>query len=388
MSRQLHIALVGAGNRAGKYLACLPEDVTVSAVVEPDVLRRERLLERCPGAVGYRQMEDLVQAAPLLDAVIVAAPDALHVPIAVCAASRGWHILMEKPVALTLADYQSLMEATSGVTVGVCLEMRFHPYWQKMRELVLSGAVGAVEEILHTEQIGADRMSHTFVRGLWASKAEAGPIFLSKCSHDTDFLLWLTGGKAVSVRSEGGLSRFKAAEAPQGSTERCLHCPVDCPYSAVKLYRERQAWTDGFTVPQGRSLAAVIEEELARGRYGRCVYHCANDVYDHQKVAVTLDSGIRLRICLDGLSLEEGRTTLIRGSHGVLRAADWQLWLSQDGGPQECVGDFRALGNAPLHGGADRLLVQDFFQALRSGTQPGATLSSTLEAHRICYLAG
>ncbi len=381
MEKTLHIGLIGAGNRAGKYLSCLPQDVQVNAVVDPDVLRRQRLLKNCPAAKGYAHMVD-IPATERLDAVIVAAPDRLHVPIGKEAARRGWHILMEKPVAQNLAEYRKLMDATEGITVGVCLEMRLHPFYRRVKELV--PRLGRILNVHHTEQIGADRMSHSFVRGLWASHKNAGPIFLSKCCHDTDFLLWALGGTPVEVRSKGSLRRFKASQAPEGSTERCLTCPLqDCPYNAVRLYRERQAWTGGFIPADGQTLAQEIGRQLREGPFGRCVYHCDNDVNDYQEVEITMEGGTRLHICLDGLSPEEGRITLIEGTEGTLRAQDWRIYWNDI-----LLEDHSHLALAPLHAGADQALIDDFFHALRTGKAPAATLADALPAHQICYQAG
>lgn len=381
MEKTLHIGLIGAGNRAGKYLSCLPQDVQVNAVVDPDVLRRQRLLKNCPAAKGYAHMVD-IPATERLDAVIVAAPDRLHVPIGKEAARRGWHILMEKPVAQNLAEYRKLMDATEGIIVGVCLEMRLHPFYRRVKELV--PRLGRILNVHHTEQIGADRMSHSFVRGLWASHKNAGPIFLSKCCHDTDFLLWALGGTPVEVRSKGSLRRFKASQAPEGSTERCLTCPLqDCPYNAVRLYRERQAWTGGFIPADGQTLAQEIGRQLREGPFGRCVYHCDNDVNDYQEVDITMEGGTRLHICLDGLSPEEGRITLIEGTEGTLRAQDWCIYWNDI-----LLEDHSHLALAPLHAGADQALIDDFFHALRTGKAPAATLADALPAHQICYQAG
>jgi len=373
--------MIGAGNRASKYVSCLPRGVQVDAVVDPDALRRNHLLQRCPEAKGFAHMAD-IPASLSLDAIIVAAPDRLHVPIGKEAAKRGWHMLMEKPVAQTRAEYEELMAATAGVTVGVCLEMRLHPYYRRVKELI--PRLGRILSVSHTEQIGADRMGHSFVRGLWASHKTAGPIFLSKCCHDTDFLLWALGGTPVEVRSKGSLQRFKAACAPKGSTERCINCPLkDCPYNAVRLYRERQEWTNGFTPANGETLEQAIERQLQEGPFGRCVYHCDNDVNDYQEVDVTLEGGTRLHICLDGLSLEEGRITRIEGTEGTLLAQDWHIYLND-----VLLEDYTHLALAPLHAGADQALVEDFFHALRTGKAPVATLEDALPAHEICYRAG
>ena len=380
MEKTLHIGLIGAGNRAGKYLSCLPQGVQVDAVVDPDSLRRKHLLKNCPAAKGYAHMVDIPASEPL-DAVIVAAPDRVHVPIGKEAARRGWHILMEKPVAQNLAEYRELMASTAGITVGVCLEMRLHPFYRRVKELI--PRLGRILSVHHTEKIGADRMSHSFVRGLWASHSSAGPIFLSKCCHDTDFLLWALGGTPVEVRSKGALQRFKASQAPKGSTERCLTCPLkDCPYNAVKLYRERQAWTGGFTPADGQTLAQEIERQLREGPFGRCVYRCDNDVNDYQEVDVTMEDGAQLHICLDGLSLEEGRITFIEGTEGTLRAQDWHIYWNDI-----LLEDYSHLALAPLHAGADQALIEDFFHALRTGKAPAATLEDALPAHEICYLA-
>ena len=162
---------------------------------------------------------------------------------------------------------------------------------------------------------------------------------------------------------------------------RCLDCPLDCPYSAVKLYRDRKAWVAGFDVPDGRTLKEVIEEELKTGRYGRCVYHCDNNVNDRQTVRIRLDNGILLQMQLEGVSPEEGRRIVIRGSEGVLRAQGVTLEVN---GRTE---DFSALADIPLHAGADRLLVEDFIDSLRTGRPTDAPLSTTREAHRVCFLA-
>ena len=291
--------------------------------------------------------------------------------------------MLEKPAAASQEEFDDLLEESerTGVPVSVCLVMRYHPYFRRIKEIVESGEIGRIVSIDHTESIGPDRMGHTFVRGLWSRKDLSGPIFLSKCSHDVDFLLWLAGGRALDVSSEGALTKFNIDHAPAGAALRCLDCTLDCPYSAVKLYRDRKAWVAGFDVPEGRTLEEVIEEELKTGRYGRCVYHCDNDVNDLQKVQIRLDNGIQLQMLLDGVSPEEGRRIVIQGSEGTLRAQGVTLEVN---GRTE---DFSALADSPLHAGADRLLVEDFIDSLRTGRPTDAPLSTTREAHRICFLA-
>ena len=379
------IAFIGVGNRAGKYLSCLPADAEVAYLVDPDSLRLSQAAAKygVPASACFLDAETFFSARREVDGVIITTPDRLHHRQAAEAIRAGYPVLLEKPAAASQAEFDDLLEESerTGVPVSVCLIMRYHPYFRRIKEIVDSGEIGRILSIDHTESIGPDRMGHTFVRGLWSRKDLSGPIFLSKCSHDVDFLLWLAGGQALEVSSEGGLTKFDLGHAPAGAALRCLDCPLDCPYSAVKLYRDRRAWVAGFDVPEGRTLEDVIEEELKTGRYGRCVYHCDNDVNDQQKVRIQLDNGILLQMMLDGVSPEEGRRIVIRGSDGILRAQGVTLEVN---GRTE---DFSALADSPLHAGADRLLVEDFIDSLRTGRPTGAPLSTTREAHRICFLA-
>lgn len=379
------IAFIGVGNRAGKYLSCLPADAEVAYLVDPDSLRLSQAAAKygVPASACFLDAETFFSTRREVDGVIITTPDRLHHRQAAEAIRAGYPVLLEKPAAASQAEFDDLLEESErmGVPVSVCLIMRYHPYFRRIKEIVESGEIGRILSIDHTESIGPDRMGHTFVRGLWSRKDLSGPIFLSKCSHDVDFLLWLAGGQALEVSSEGGLTKFDLGHAPAGAASRCLDCPLDCPYSAVKLYRDRRAWVAGFDVPEGRTLEDVIEEELETGRYGRCVYHCDNDVNDLQKVRIRLDNGILLQMLLDGVSPEEGRRIVIRGSDGILRAQGVTLEVN---GRTE---DFSALADSPLHAGADRLLVEDFIDSLRTGRPTDAPLSTTREAHRICFLA-
>ncbi|MDT3365711.1 MAG: Gfo/Idh/MocA family oxidoreductase [Bacteroidota bacterium] len=426
----MNIAVIGAGNRARKYLGCLPEGVHVRCLVEPDPLRLRQTAARfgVPADGCFSSPDDFFAASSLrskdvgsqylqpeqapasrslqtaflptssdtpasgsgIDAVIIAAPDRLHVPLALRCVERGWPVLLEKPAASSESAYRSLLAASErkGVPVALCLEMRFHPYFQRIKEL--TATLGQLREIDHTEHIGPDRMAHTFVRGLWSRRADAGPIFLSKCCHDADFIFWITGAELDGpVRSRGERAKFRASAAPSGAAYRCIDCPLasSCAYSAVSLYLERGEWTDGFDIPDGDTLEQVIRRELASGRYGRCVYHCDNNVYDTQEISTTLTGGITLRMRLEGTSLEEGRATIIKGTAGTLVADGGRIHIEYADG-RVLDEDYTHLRHLPLHAGADEALVRDFFVALAAGRTPAATLSSSFAAHRLCFLAG
>lgn len=92
--------------------------------------------------------EDLL-ALDEVDAVYIPLPNHLHKPWTLAAASAGKHVLCEKPLALTAADAQEMVDAcaAAGVAFMEAFMYRFHPVWVKVRDLVETGRVGELQAI-------------------------------------------------------------------------------------------------------------------------------------------------------------------------------------------------------------------------------------------------
>ena len=278
-----------------------------------------------------------------------------------------------------------------GVKVGVCYVLRFMSLYRKVKELLERGAIGRVTGVSHQEFVGIDRMLHTFVRGYWNRAETTAPSFVSKCCHDVDMLLWTTGAKIKDVQSAGSLAWYRPENAPEGSSDRCIDCPVerDCAYSAVDMYLRRGVWTRNFTVPEGKTLTEVLEEQMRTGRFGRCAFRCDNDVADRQLVTLTAADGILLTIEMNALTRREGRETVFAGTRGEMVVAGQVIEVRDRTGSLIQVQDFSQEASLPYHANADLLLVEDFIKAVAAPDRlPAVTLEDSLESHRICFLAG
>ncbi len=95
-----------------------------------------------------------------VEAVVLATPHAAHPRQVIAAAQAGKHVFCEKPFALTRADAQAAVDATTqaGVTLGLGYNRRFHPEMTQLREQIRTGALGT---ILHVEA------TMTFANALW-----------------------------------------------------------------------------------------------------------------------------------------------------------------------------------------------------------------------------
>lgn len=395
--RPVSIVAIGAGNRTNKYLEYVkqhPDKVKLVGVVELNDIRRKHVadcfsLDASQCFVDYR---DFFQQPVEADAVMICTPENMHFEPTMQAIERGYHILLEKPIAQTLEECMLIAQAARkhDVLVSVCHVLRYHPYFMKIKELVDSGELGNIISINHRTSVGLDRTAHGFVRGLWRKEAVTNPMLMSKCCHDIDFLLWLTKTPCRKLTSFGSLRWFKEKNAPEGSAARCVDCKVEsrCPFSAVDLYRVRRDWIANFDVPEGKTIDEVIEEQLRYGLYGRCVYRCDNDVVDHQIVSMEMESEVTINFSMDVFTVKDNRETHICLTEGEIDGDETRLKVCRFRGAKEEVYDFSDLAHQPFHAGADLNIVADFIDAIQKNRRNVVTsIEQSVESHRICFEA-
>lgn len=395
--RPVSIVAIGAGNRTNKYLEYVkqhPDKVKLVGVVELNDIRRKHVadcfsLDASQCFVDYR---DFFQHPVEADAVMICTPENMHFEPTMQAIERGYHILLEKPIAQTLEECMLIAQAARkhDVLVSVCHVLRYHPYFMKIKELVDSGELGNIISINHRTSVGLDRTAHGFVRGLWRKEAVTNPMLMSKCCHDIDFLLWLTKTPCRKLTSFGSLRWFKEKNAPEGSAARCVDCKVEsrCPFSAVDLYRVRRDWIANFDVPEGKTIDEVIEEQLRYGLYGRCVYRCDNDVVDHQIVSMEMESEVTINFSMDVFTVKDNRETHICLTEGEIDGDETRLKVCRFRGVKEEEYDFSDLAHQPFHAGADLNIVADFIDAIQKNRRNVVTsIEQSVESHRICFEA-
>jgi predicted dehydrogenase len=396
-NKQVSIVAIGAGNRTNKYLEYVkqhPDKAKLVGVVELNEIRRNKIAEKfClePSAC-FTDYHDFFRSSLKVDAVMICTPENMHYEPCMMAIEAGYHVLLEKPIAQTPEECIAIGEAArrKNVIVTVCHVLRYHPYFIKLKELACSGELGNIISINHRTAVGVDRAAHSFVRGPWRKESETNPMLISKCCHDIDFLLWLTKTRCRKLTSFGSLRWFKSTNAPEGSAHRCIDCQVEsqCPFSAVDLYRIRRDWIANFDVPQGKNIDEVIEEELEQGLYGRCIYHCDNDVVDHQIVSMEMESEVTINFSMDIFTLEDHRATQICLTEGEIEGDETQIKVRRFRGGEETIYDFSDIKHKPFHAGADLDLMNDFIEAIQTeGKYLRTSIDLSVESHRICFEA-
>ncbi len=368
------------------------------ALAEPHPERRQAMAREhalASEAVfdDWRDLLDRPRRAPL---AIVATGDTLHVDPALAALERGYHLLLEKPIAPEPVGCVRVVEAAerAGRILQIGHVLRFTDFYSAAHEIVASGQLGELVHLELKEHVATWHMVHSFVRGKFRRREEAAPLLLAKSCHDLDLLVWLANRPPLRVASFGALSGYTPERAPAGAPRRCSDgCPVQesCPHDAVRFYlgpdealARSFPWSDVSLDPSREARRRGLEG----GPYGRCVYHCDNDVVDHQTVAVELAGGATAAFTVHGHATREVRTLRVTGTEGELRGSleSGELEISRHGAFEL---ERRRFDHTPLgHYGGDRGLLEHVVEAVLLGRADARASGRTaLAGHLLGFAA-
>ena len=398
------LVIVGAGGRGtgyASYAAKYPEEAKVVGVAEPRDYYRDNLvrLHAIPTKNVFTDWRALTRRGRFADAAVIATQDDMHAGPALALARKGYHILLEKPMAPNERDCRRIVAAATkaGIVFAVGHVMRYTRYTQKLKALLVAGAVGDIVSLQHLEQVGYWHQAHSFVRGNWRNSTLSSFMLLAKSCHDLDWIRYMMGVSCRRVASFGSLKHFRREEAPQGAAERCLDCGVEptCPYSALKIYvrdrleRGHLGWPLDVLTPQPTRESVL--EALRTGPYGRCVYACDNDVVDHQIVSMEFAGGRTATFTMTAFNRGGDRKTRIFGTRGEVygdgtKITHYDFLTDKTQEIDTEAPDPTILGG---HGGGDYGLMHSFVAAIAKG-DPGLVLSGpqeTLESHLIVFAA-
>jgi myo-inositol 2-dehydrogenase / D-chiro-inositol 1-dehydrogenase len=204
-------AIVGAAGAELAAIACRTEATAATAAQD------------FPGVPVLRDYRELLARADI-DAVDVVVPNALHAEVGVAALEAGKDVLVEKPLAPTLADCDRLIAAAAraGRVLTVGHELRLSPQWGAIKRLIDDGDLGDVRSAIVT----LFRFPYRPGSGGWRYEAgQIGSWIMEELVHHFDLLLWYFAGHGAPVAvSAVGHGRRGDAAMPDG-VACTLHFP-------------------------------------------------------------------------------------------------------------------------------------------------------------------
>jgi len=358
MNSNVNIGLIGCGSRLRYVAHCLQKADTekrirIRALHDPDaeMIRKtqESLgLQDASNCTVYESDEALI-ADPQLDWVFIGSPNCSHARQAILALNAGKHVFCEKPLATTIDDCLAIDRAARdararGQVFAFGLVLRYSAHYQRIKELLASGALGRVMSFEFNETLGFNHGGFFF--GDWRrERSVSGPVILEKCCHDFDLANWLIESLPVRTASFGGTSFFTPENA--GIVER-----LGTNERGLKAYH---------------SYRGGIQKHNA--------FDGGADILDHQVAILEYANGVRATFHFNANAAIDERRFYICGTEGTLQAnlaTSILEWRPIGWNTERQTLDTKAL-DSDGHGGGDVMMARSLVETLLRGEPPLAS---------------
>jgi phthalate 4,5-cis-dihydrodiol dehydrogenase len=350
----LGIAGLGMAGAVMVQAAAAHSGYVLRAAADPHPVPREAFA-RDHNARAYADIHELV-ADPAVEVVYIATPHQFHKPHAILAAENGKHIILEKPMALNLADCDAMIAAAERHKVHLIVghTHAFDPAVRAMRGLIASGALGRlgmIHSFNYTNFLYRPRRPEEL------DTAQGGGILFNQVPHQIDTARLLAGGLVRSVRAH--VTALDPARPTEGSCAALLQfdngTAASLVYSGYDHF-DSDEWHFGISergapkaIAHGAARRALTQaRDETRLRTENYAYGSAGGALPphqpHFGITIVSCAGGDMRASADGVTIFDRNGTrempIPRG----------------DGMPgrREALDDMRAAirsGRRPLHGG-------------------------------------
>lgn len=269
-SPELRFAIVGCGRIAKRHSELLGlnqiSGAKLVAVCDIDPKKAQAYGERFK-VPFFTDMHEMMKSAEI-DVVTILTPSGMHAEHAVALAPYGKHIVVEKPMALTLTDADAMIDACrkAGVHLFVVKQNRFNVPVVRLRQELDSGRFGRM--VLGTIRVRWSRDQRYYDQDGWRGTWELdGGVFTNQASHHVDLLQWMMGDvESVYAKSDTflvktqtedtGVAVIKFKSGALGVIEATTACrPKDLEGSISLLGEGGTVEIGGFAVNEIRNWA-------------------------------------------------------------------------------------------------------------------------------------
>lgn len=279
-STKVNFALVGCGRISGKHAEAVARQIPEAALVAVCDIDESRAVEvgKKYGVPHYRDFHEMMRVQPEIHVVSVLTPSGDHAEHVIALANYGKHIVVEKPMALTLMDAERMVRACSdhGVRLFVVKQNRMNPPIARLKEAILAGRFGKM--VMATTRVRWCRTQSYYNQDTWRGTwAKDGGVLMNQASHHVDLLTWLMGDvesvfaysatRLVDIETEDtAVAVLKFANGGLGVVEATTATrPVDLEGSVSILGERGTVEVGGFAANEMRiwNFVDATEQEKA-----------------------------------------------------------------------------------------------------------------------------
>ncbi len=200
----MNYALIGCGRIAVNHMkAAVNNQLDILALCDIDPGRIDRLLAQTgyeKPVARYTDYKKMIDGHPEIELVSIATDSGSHAKIALYCIQRGIHVMIEKPIAMSLADADRIirMSEEKKVQVCACHQNRFNRAVQEMRKAVEGGWFGKISH--GSIHVRWNRNKGYYEQAAWRGRwATDGGALMNQCIHGIDLLRWMMGDEVEEI---------------------------------------------------------------------------------------------------------------------------------------------------------------------------------------------
>jgi predicted dehydrogenase len=244
---------------------------------------------------------------------MVTTVDGYHSEYIVRGLERGLDVMTEKPMTIDEKQCQAVLDAErkSGRNIVVTFNYRYAPKHQRIKELLMSGAIGKVTSVDFSWYLDT-RHGADYFRRWHRLRSKSGSLWVHKATHHFDLINWWLDADPVTVSAFGSLQNYGKSGPFRHTT--CRGCPhqAKCPYywditkdvNLTDLYVKCES-ADGYT------------------RDG-CVFKEDIDIFDTMNAIVRYSNGVTMSYSVNSFMPVEGYRLAFNGTQGRLEIRDYE----------------------------------------------------------------
>lgn len=379
----VNVAIIGAGARTiafCKFLADNPDSAKLVAICDLNTEKATALNTMFKLNACVVNDYNLIIGQKNIDAVMISTPDYAHVEPAVAALKANKHVYLEKPLATTLEDCDTIINAGND-SHSICylgFNMRHSPVHEKIYHLVCDGILGKITTIEANEWYYGGR---TYFRRWNRLRKFGGGLWLTKACHDFDLITWIAGGNPASIYATSSLSHYKPIK---GAGPRCRDCALN---NTCHDYYDINKPLDNWFEEAWRQIQLKMDQTGSLAP-DICLYNSDKDTFDNGIAIINYDNDIRATYTVNMLAARTTRQMRIIGTDAMAETdmETGTIELTYRHTNKHATFDVTSYTGG-THGGADYKILSDFFNICLTGSKPRSGLTDGRRAVQLAMAA-